>query len=159
MHDGRGDICVYKYDGEGRLVVSMFPVGKRGRDLPYTKKMLLDRLRWLHAAIPEGTQWDYFWFGELDMQRHTIPRLYHLAPGVIGCTGLSGRGVPTGTMLGWILSDWVRGVRDQELALPLEKLSTVPAYMKIAPSLMLRWYGIRDHIAARLEGTELPPHA
>ena len=159
MHDGRGDICVYKYDGEGRLVVSMFPVGKRGRDLPYTKKMLLDRLRWLHAAIPEGTQWDYFWFGELDMQRHTIPRLYHLAPGVIGCTGLSGRGVPTGTMLGGILSDWVRGVRDQELALPLEKLSTVPAYMKIAPSLMLRWYGIRDHIAARLEGTELPPHA
>ncbi len=159
MHDGRGDIFVYKYNAEGRLVVSMFPVGKRGTDLQYTHRMLLNRLRWLHPSIPADTTWDYFWFGELDMQRNTIPRLYHLAPGVIACTGLSGRGVPTGTMLGGIISDWVRGIPDSQLALPLEKLSAAPTYMNIAPSLMLRWYGLRDHISARMEGTTLPPHA
>ena len=65
MHDGRGDIFVYKYDGKGRLVVSMFPIGKRGKDQIYTKKILLDRLRWLHPSIPKDTIWEYFWFGEL----------------------------------------------------------------------------------------------
>ena len=159
MHDGRSDIFVYKYDGNGRLVVSMFPIGKRGKDQIYTKKILLDRLRWLHPSIPKDTIWEYYWFGELDMQHQTIPRLYKLAPGVIACTGLSGRGVPTGSMLGGILSDWAHGINEYELDLPLESLKTVPAYMKIAPSLMLRWYGIRDNMTARFEGAELPPHA
>ena len=30
MHDGRGDIFVYKYDKEGRIVASMWPSGRRG---------------------------------------------------------------------------------------------------------------------------------
>ena len=54
--------------------------------------------------IKEVIRWEFFWFGELDMQRRTIPRLYGLAPGVVALTGLSGRGVPTGSMLGGILS-------------------------------------------------------
>ena len=30
MHDGRGDFYVYKYNREGRIVASMFPMGRRG---------------------------------------------------------------------------------------------------------------------------------
>ena len=33
IHDGRGDIFVYKYNAEGRIVASMFPMGRRGRDM------------------------------------------------------------------------------------------------------------------------------
>ena len=32
MHDGRGDIFVYKYDKAGRIVASMWPSGRRGPD-------------------------------------------------------------------------------------------------------------------------------
>ena len=71
---------------------------------------MTDRLKWLHPQITEEIRWEYFWFGELDMQRRTIPRLYGLAPGVVALTGLSGRGVPTGSMLGGILSEWALGV-------------------------------------------------
>lgn len=159
MHDGRGDIFVYKYDREGRIVASMFPMGRRGRDLAWTKRMLMDRLRWLHPQVPETTRWDYYWMGELDMQRNTIPRLYALGPGALACTGLSGRGVPTGTMLGGILADWAEGVAERDLPLPIERLRSAPAYMSVAPTLMLRWYGLQDRIAAILDGTELPPFA
>lgn len=159
MHDGRGDIFVYKYDGEGRIVASMFPMGRRGRDLGYTRQMLMDRLRWLHPQVPEQTQWDYYWTGELDMQRHTIPRLYALGPGALACTGLSGRGVPTGTMLGGVLADWAEGTPDADLALPVERLKSAPPYMSFAPAMMLRWYGIQDNFAARRDGVDLPPHA
>ncbi|EAU46127.1 NAD(P)/FAD-dependent oxidoreductase [Salipiger bermudensis] len=159
MHDGRGDIFVYKYNAEGRIVASMFPVGKRGRDLEYTRQMLMDRLRWLHPQVPGGTTWDYFWTGELDMQRHTIPRLYDLGPGALACTGLSGRGVPTGTMLGGILADWAEGTAEMDLALPVERLKAAPPYMSFAPEMMLRWYGIKDNFSARRDGVELPPHA
>ncbi|WP_370312283.1 NAD(P)/FAD-dependent oxidoreductase [Sagittula sp.] len=159
MHDGRGDIFVYKYNREGRIVASMFPMGKRGRDLEYTRRMFMDRLRWLHPQVPESTTWDYYWMGELDMQRHTIPRLYDLGPGALACTGLSGRGVPTGTMLGGILADWAEGTAEKDLALPVERLKSAPPYMSFAPALMLRWYGMQDNFAARRDGVELPPHA
>lgn len=159
IHDGRGDIFVYKYNREGRIVASMFPVGRRGRDLDFTREMLMDRLRWLHPEVPETTRWDYYWTGELDMQRSTIPRLYALGPGALACTGLSGRGVPTGTMLGGILADWAEGTPEPDLALPVERLKSAPPYMSFAPGMVLRWYNLQDRVAAMRDGVELPPHA
>lgn len=157
MHDGRGDIYVYKYDAHGRIVASMFPMGRRGRDPAFTRQVMTDRLRWLHPQIDE-VQWTHFWWGELDMQRRTIPRLYDLAPGVIACLGLSGRGVPTGTMLGGILADWARGVPANDLALEPEALKDAPFYMNYGTRWMLSYYRWRDNRAARREGVELPPH-
>ncbi|ATN37496.1 FAD-dependent oxidoreductase (plasmid) [Rhizobium sp. ACO-34A] len=159
IHDGRGDIYVYKYNAEGRIVASMFPMGRRGRDMAYTRQVMSDRLKWLHPQIKGEIRWDYFWFGELDMQYRTVPRFYSLAPGVVALTGLSGRGVPTGSMLGSILSEWALGKPENELALKLEPLTEAPFYMSFGPALTLRYYRIRDNITARLSGTPLPPHA
>lgn len=159
MHDGRGDIFVYKYDGAGRIVASMFPMGRRGRDPGHTRQILTDRLTWLHPQIREAIRWDFLWFGELDMQRRTIPRLYDLAPGVVAMTGLSGRGVPTGSMLGGILSDWALGTAPQDLGLRIEPFRTQPFYMSFAPQAHLRMYRLRDNIAAKRQGAPLPPHA
>jgi YD repeat-containing protein len=159
IHDGRGDIYVYKYNAEGRIVASMFPMGRRGRDMDYTRTVMSDRLKWLHPQIKGEIRWEYFWFGELDMQYRTVPRLYDLAPGVVALTGLSGRGVPTGSMLGGILSEWAKGVPQPDLSLKLEPLKAAPFYMNYGPQLTLRYYRVSDWIKTRLEGASLPPHA
>lgn len=159
LYDGRGDIFVYKYNAEGRIVASMFPMGRRGRDLAYTRQVMSDRLKWLHPQIREEIRWGYFWFGELDMQFRTIPRLYGLAPGVVALTGLSGRGVPTGSMLGGILSEWALGVAEKDLSLKVEPLAAAPFYMNFGPPLTLRYYRAADWLRTRLAGAPLPPHA
>ncbi len=159
MNDGRGDFYVYKYDAAGRIVASMFPMGARGRDMAFTRQLMTDRLKWLHPQIKEDIRWEHFWFGELDMQRKTVPRLYGLAPGVIGLTGLSGRGVPTGSMLGGILSEWALGVPEKDLALQVEPLRDAPFYMAYAPHLNLRYYRAKDNFLTRRDGAALPPHA
>jgi glycine/D-amino acid oxidase-like deaminating enzyme len=159
MNDGRGDFYVYKYNHEGRIVASMFPMGRRGRDLDYTRQVMTDRLKWLHPQIREDIRWDYFWFGELDMQRRTVPRLYGLAPGVVALTGLSGRGVPTGSMLGGILAEWALDVPEKDLSLKVEPLRKAPHYMRFMPHLSLRYYRAMDWIKTRLDGAEQPPHA
>ena len=120
---------------------------------------LTDRLKWLHPGIREDIRWDYLWWGELDMQQKTIPRLYGLAPGVAALTGLSGRGVPTGSMLGGILSEWALDVSEAELSLPVEPLKAAPFYMSYGPTLSLRYFRARDWLAAKASGAALPPHA
>lgn len=121
--------------------------GRRGRDIAHTKQVMTDRLKWLHPRIREDIRREYFWFGELDMQRKTIPRLYGLAPGAVALTGLAGRGVPTGSMLGGILSEWALDVPEAELSLPVEPLKVAPFYMSFAPRLSLRQFRAKDWIA------------
>jgi YD repeat-containing protein len=159
IHDGRGDFYVYKYNAEGRIVASMLPMGRRGRDIAYTRMVMSDRLKWLHPQIRQEIRWEYFWSGELDMQRRTIPRLYGLAPGVVALTGLSGRGVPTGSMLGGILSEWALDVPEKDLSLRVEPLHRAPAYMSYAPHLMLRYRRATDWVRSIIDGAPLPPHA
>ncbi|WP_339109711.1 FAD-binding oxidoreductase [Thioclava sp. GXIMD4216] len=156
IQDGRGDIYVYKYSAQNRIVASMFPMVRRGYDRALTAKIMTDRLKWLHPEIREDIRWDFFWTGELDMQRQTVPRLYQLAPGVVAMTGLSGRGVPTGSMLGGILADWAM---EAELDLRLEPLSAQPRYMDVAPKAALLGYRLRDNFKALRQGAPLPPHA
>ena len=159
IHDGRGDFFVYKYNAEGRIVASMLPMGRRGRDLAYTRQVMTDRLKWLHPQIRQEIRWDYLWFGELDMQRKTIPRLYSLAPGIVALTGLSGRGVPTGSMLGSILSEWALDVPEQDLSLRVEPFRTASPYMSVAPHVALRYYRTADWVLTKRDRTALPPHA
>lgn len=159
VHDGRGDIFVYKRDGRDRIVASMFPHRRRGRDPEFTRQVMTDRLRWQHPEAPAALRWDYLWTGELDMQRQTIPRLYALGPGAIAVTGLSGRGVPTGSILGDVLSAWALGAAEADLALPVETLARAPISMSFGPQLALRWWALRDRIAERLQGAPTPPHA
>ncbi len=157
VHDGHGDIFVYKRDGFGRIVASMFPSGRRGRDPARTRRILTDRLRWHHPEAPEDLKWEKLWFGELDMQRRTIPRLYGLGPGAVAVTGLSGRGVPTGCMLGEVLSKWALDTPESELALPVEPLRPQRDYMSYAPQLALRWYALRDRLSELRQGVPSPP--
>lgn len=158
IQDGRGDIYVYKYDRQNRIVASMFPMGRRGADPAHTRRVLTDRLRWLHPGLRGDIDWPFLWQGELDMQRLTVPRLYQLAPGVAAMTGLSGRGVPTGSMIGAILAEWAVGIPDADLDLKVEPLTAQPRYMSLAPQAALRGYRLRDGLRALIQRAPLPPH-
>ena len=154
--DSRGDAMIYKYNKEGRLVTSAFVEGRRGRDVAYTKALMRHKLKWLLPQLME-VDWQYYWFGALDMQPKTIPRLFDLAPGIVASLGYSGRGVPTATMMGTVLAEWATGTPDADLALPLEPLTPAPFYMSFAPRLMLSWYRFRDRRLARRGGAHPPP--
>ncbi len=154
--DSRGDPTVYKYNGEGRLVTAAFVERRRGRDVAYTKKLMADRLQFLHPELT-GLDWQYYWYGDLDMQPRTFPRLFELAPGVVASLGYSGRGVPTGTMMGTVLADWASGMPASELTLPLEPLKRAPFYMAAVTRLALPYFRLRDGWASRRAGIAEPP--
>ena len=154
--DSRGDAMIYKYNKDGRLVTSVFIEGKRGGDRTYTEELMRKKLQYLLPQLTE-VDWQYYWVGALDMQPKTFPRLFGLAPNVVASLGYSGRGVPTGTMMGTVLAEWALGKPQSELALPLEPVTAAPFYMSVAPRLMLNWYRFRDQRLARQGGANPPP--
>ena len=92
------------------------------------------------------------------MQPKTFPRLFELATGVLASLCYSGRGVPTGTMMGGVLCDWAMGVPQQDLTLPLEPLKSVPLYMKFVPRMFLAATRWQDQRVAQREGVNPPPY-
>ncbi len=156
--ESRGDPAIYKYDKDGRLVTSVFVEGsRRGSDPAFTKEMVANRLKWILPQLDE-VSWDYYWWGNLDMQPRTIPRLFGLAPGIIASLGYSGRGVPTGTMMGTVLADWALGTKPEDLALPIEPLKSAPLYMRFLPRILLSYFRYRDQQAARQAGLQPPSY-
>ncbi len=153
----RGDPMIFKYNKEGRLVTSVFVEGRRGSDLAYTKELTATKLKWILPQLGE-IDWQYYWFGDVDMQPRTIPRLFELAPGIVASLGYSGRGVPTGTVMGTVLAEWAMGKPVSELALKPEPLAPAPLYMKIAPRAFLAYSRWRDQRMARREGARPPPY-
>jgi glycine/D-amino acid oxidase-like deaminating enzyme len=153
--ESRGDPAIYKLDKDGRLVTSVFVEGRRGSDLQYTQDLVATRLKWLLPQI-ESVEWEFYWYGDLDMQPRTIPRLYGLAPGIVASLGYSGRGVPTATMMGTVLAEWAMGSRPEDLALPIEPLQGAPFYMKIAPRILLPYFRFRDQWMVRRAGVTPP---
>lgn len=156
VHDGRGNILVYKRDAFGRIVASMFPRRFGGADR--MRRLLTARMQYHHPEFPGTLRWQYLWTGELDMQRRTIPRLYRLGDGAVAVTGLSGRGVPTGAVLGEILSDWADDKPESALPLPVEPLSHAPAYMAVAPQLSLIVAEATDRFREWRHGAPPRPH-
>lgn len=154
--DSRSDPTVYKYDRDGRLVTSIFVERRRGLDQAYTRRLMAERLRFLHPELGE-LDWDYYWYGDLDMQPRTFPRLFELAPGVVASLGYSGRGVPTGTMMGTVLAEWAAGTPAAELTLPLEPVRRVPPFMQTVTRLALPYFRLRDHWSERRAGIAEPP--
>ncbi|MFO1039340.1 MAG: FAD-binding oxidoreductase [Geminicoccaceae bacterium] len=153
----RNDPMIYKYNKDGRLVTSVFIEGRRGGDVEYTKRLTAEKLKWMLPQLDE-VDFQYYWTGQLDMQPKTFPRLFELAPGVVASLGYSGRGVPTGTMMGTVLCDWAMGTPREDLTLPLEPLAKVPLYMKVVPRLFLAATRWSDQRRARREGVNPPPY-
>jgi hypothetical protein len=77
---------------------------------------------------------------------------------VVASLGYSGRGVPTGTMMGTVLAEWAMGMRKEDLTLPLEPMAASPFWMKFVPYLFLSATRARDQWVARREGVNPPAY-
>jgi glycine/D-amino acid oxidase-like deaminating enzyme len=144
MSDTHGELYFARYDARHRLVTGGAVIGP-GNKVERIKARVTQRLQRLWPQIGE-VAFDYVWNGYVGMTTDFLPRIHRLGPDAYGWTGCNGRAVALSIALGNELSKAVRGVPDNELALPFTTPSTIPAHgllRKLAP-LMLLIYRRRD---------------
>jgi glycine/D-amino acid oxidase-like deaminating enzyme len=144
MSDTHGELYFARYDARHRLVTGGAVIGP-GNKAERIKARVTERLQRLWPQIGE-VSFDYVWNGYVGMTTDFLPRIHRLGPDAYGWTGCNGRAVALSIALGDELSKAVRGVPENELALPFTAPMPIPAHgllRKLAP-LMLLVYRRRD---------------
>ena len=144
MSDTHGELYFARYDARHRLVTGGAVIGP-GNKAERIKARVAERLQRLWPQIG-AVSFDYVWNGYVGMTTDFLPRIHRLGPDAYGWTGCNGRAVALSIALGGELSKAVRGVPENELALPFTEPVTIPAHgllRKLAP-LMLLVYRRRD---------------
>lgn len=153
--DTRPEPFGIKYDGHGRLTTAVVVSGRRGADRGYTERLLTERLQWTWPQIG-AVRWQHYWLCTIDVRPELLPRLFEVAPGVLGIVGFSGRGVPTATALGSVVADYLGGASEHALPIPIEPLRPVPRLTKLAARVMMPYFRFKDRRAIRRDGLEVP---
>jgi glycine/D-amino acid oxidase-like deaminating enzyme len=144
MSDTHGELYFARYDARNRLITGGAVIGP-GDKAARLKARVTERLQRLWPQIGEVT-FDHVWNGYVGMTTDYLPRIHRLGPDAYGWTGCNGRAVALSIALGGELSKAVRGVAENELALPFTNPVPIPAHgllRKLAP-LMLLIYRRRD---------------
>jgi glycine/D-amino acid oxidase-like deaminating enzyme len=116
-----------------------------GNKVERIKARVTERLQRLWPQIGE-VSFDYVWNGYVGMTTDFLPRIHKLGPNAYGWTGCNGRAVALTIPLGNELAKAVRGVPENELALPFTEPVPIVGHgilRKLAP-LMLLVYRRRD---------------
>jgi glycine/D-amino acid oxidase-like deaminating enzyme len=150
MLDTHGDFTNVRLDRDGRLVTSIFVEGRRGGDPAGTMKRMSDHLARIFPKLPR-LEWQFYWFGNVDLHPATFPQFMDLAPGVTAAMGYSSRGVPTATVMGRELARHALGADPDELNVPIVKMRAVPQVLSFAPRVLLPYYRLRDRAASWLD--------
>src|SRR4051812_13913879 len=144
MSDTHGELYFARYDARNRLVTGGAVIGP-GNKVERIKARVTERLQRLWPQIGE-VSFDYVWNGYVGMTTDFLPRIHKLGPNAYGWTGCNGRAVALTIPLGNELAKAVRGVPENELALPFTDPVPIVAHgvlRKLAP-LMLLVYRRRD---------------
>jgi glycine/D-amino acid oxidase-like deaminating enzyme len=144
MSDTHGELYFARYDARNRLVTGGAVIGP-GNKAERIKLRVTERLQRLWPQIGP-VEFDYVWNGYVGMTTDFLPRIHRLGPDAYGWTGCNGRAVALAIALGDELSKAVRGVPEQDLALPFSDPVPIPAHgllRRLAP-LMLMVYRRRD---------------
>ena len=144
MSDTHGELYFARYDARNRLVTGGAVLGP-GNKVERIKALVTERLQRLWPQIGE-VSFDYVWNGYVGMTTDFLPRIHKLGPNAYGWTGCNGRAVALTIPLGNELAKAVRGVPENELALPFTEPVPIVAHgilRKLAP-LMLLVYRRRD---------------
>jgi glycine/D-amino acid oxidase-like deaminating enzyme len=144
VSDTHGELYFMRYDARNRLVTGGNVIGfgdKTGR----LKEMVGARLQRLWPEIGE-VKFDYVWNGYVGMTTDFLPRMHKLGPNAFGWTGCNGRAVALSIALGNEFAKAVRGVPDDELALPFSEPVPIAAHglMRLLAPFMLLVYRRRD---------------
>jgi glycine/D-amino acid oxidase-like deaminating enzyme len=144
MSDTHGELYFARYDARNRLVTGGAVIGP-GYKAERIKQRVTERLQRLWPQIGP-VQFDYVWNGYVGMTTDFLPRIHRLGPDAYGWTGCNGRAVALAIALGDELSKAVRGVPENDLALPFSDPVPIVAHgllRRFAP-LMLMVYRRRD---------------
>ena len=144
MSDTHGELYFARYDARNRLVTGGAVIGP-GNKAGRIRQRVTERLQRLWPQIG-SVEFDYVWNGYVGMTTDFLPRIHRLGPDAYGWTGCNGRAVALSIALGDQLSRAVRGVPEQDLALPFSDPAPIPAHgflRRLAP-LMLMVYRRRD---------------
>jgi glycine/D-amino acid oxidase-like deaminating enzyme len=144
MSDTHGELYFARYDARHRLVTGGAVIGP-GNKPERLKVIVAERLRRLWPQIGR-VEFDYVWNGYVGMTTDFLPRIHRLGPDAYGWTGCNGRAVALSIALGDELSKAVRGVPENDLALPFTDPAPIVAHgllRRLAP-LMLMLYRQRD---------------
>jgi glycine/D-amino acid oxidase-like deaminating enzyme len=151
-----GDPIFYKWSKQNRLVTSVRCSGDLGNDADTTRAFMTEKTKWVFPELGD-VEWEHYWFGLLDAQYRTVPRIFRLDDNVYSCLGYSGRGVPTATAAGAELADLLDGKEPESLSLPVEDFKRVTPGLGLMHEANMAWGRIRDHLRLRLDGTPEPP--
>lgn len=147
ISDSRTQLWAFRYDRDGRLVTTGFPLvpaGARGG----LERSSAVRFRRVFPQIGDPGI-DYVWEGRIAMTVDRLPRYHELAAGVHTTIGYSGRGIALATAAGKMMAERVRGVlADDELPLPRSDVRPIPMHDLVAPlaramTLVYRWRDAR----------------
>ena len=144
MSDTHGELYFARYDARNRLVTGGTVIGP-GNKAERLKARVAERLQRLWPQIGE-VSFDYVWNGYVGMTTDYMPRFHRLGPDAYGWTGCNGRAVALTMGLGGELAKAVRGVPENELALPFTEPVTIPAHglLRKVATLKLLLYRYRD---------------
>jgi glycine/D-amino acid oxidase-like deaminating enzyme len=157
MVDTQGDPVLYKWTKTNRLVTTVFFAGPMGHDVERTKDFVAQRSAWVFPALGK-VEWPHYWYGLLDGQYRTIPRVFKLDEGVYSCLGFSGRGVPTATAMGAVLAELLGGGDPSKLSVPVEPFRRVLPGLARLQAMQMAWHRFRDRRQMKRDGiTDLPP--
>jgi len=144
MSDTHGELYFARYDARNRLVTGGAVIGP-GNKAERLKARVAERLQRLWPQIG-SVSFDYVWNGYVGMTTDYMPRFHRLGPDAYGWTGCNGRAVALTMGLGGELAKAVRGVPENELALPFTRPVTIPAHdlLRKVATLKLLLYRYRD---------------
>jgi glycine/D-amino acid oxidase-like deaminating enzyme len=144
MSDTHGELYFARYDARHRLVTGGAVIGP-GNKAERIQTIVAARLQRLWPEIGEVT-FDHVWNGFVGMTTDFLPRIHRLGPDAYAWAGCNGRAVALSIALGDELAKAVRGVAENELALPFTEPTPLVAHgllRRLAP-LMLLLYRARD---------------
>jgi glycine/D-amino acid oxidase-like deaminating enzyme len=116
-----------------------------GNKVERIKLVVAERLKRLWPEIGE-VSFDHVWNGFVGMTTDFLPRIHRLGPDAYAWAGCNGRAVALAIALGDELAKAVRGVAENDLALPFTEAAPILAHgllRRLAP-LMLMVYRRRD---------------
>jgi len=144
MSDTHGELIFGRLDARNRFVTGGAII-RPFNQAATLKARVGKRLQNLWPQIGE-VKFDYVWNGFIGMTTDYLPHIHRLGPNAYGWTGCNGRGVALSIALGDELSKAVRGVPDNQLALPFTEPTPIPANELLRPfaPLMMVLYRHRD---------------
>jgi hypothetical protein len=150
ISEARRVLSYYRIDSQGRFIM-----GARGKLSGTLDDSAFDlarqRLQELYPRL-STVPMESFWNGRVAVTTDSLPRLMQIAPNLGAAVGWNGRGVAMTTAMGSVLADWMTGVSQQDLPMPIAKPRPIPFHWLKRPAagIAVQWKSFLDRRERKL---------